>query len=392
MLEIEDIPLRVRVCGTLTEDDLWLDPTTTVWKADRFVGQPRFYPVYRRGDLYSFAPIFLLAEKRRVELDRGFMATVEARDRHDTAYYSGEATIDREIERIGGPTPFAPTIFRPEVYAERLAAAMVADTRRVEAAHPTARHVILCGGKDSLNMLLLPWRTPPLALSAAPNYALVRAFIADNRLANECRELRDEDRSGLAREVLYNTCLSQLSHCRWGGELRALAAGPEQIILWKGQVATFLTPSWRAYVHYTDYGDRVRGYLESLVVRAALRVGARSIPEAQQRRVGETLWRRGAMMQGTHMGLLRALCDCLVLSGYHGPAVQAVVSAVDLPSCVRHDIRPRVGRILLGREVVYPRSNPGPPPSLFRAGRSDPAAWITQARASGLPVLDESVQ
>ena len=384
------VPLRARTVDTLTEDDVWLDPGTTVWTARRFVGEPRFYPVYQRGDRYSFAPIFLLADKGAVDLDHAFMARVERRCRSGTAYYSGTATIDREIRRLGGPTPFVRTIFSPEVYAERLAAAMIADVARVEAAHPGATHVVMCGGKDSLNMLLLPWRRPVLALSAAPNFALVRAFIADNRLDIRCLELRDEDRGCLDLEVLYNACLSELVHCRWSGELRSLAAERgASLILWKGQVATFLTPSWRAYVHYTDRVDRTLGYLESLVVRAALRLRTRAIPEAQQRRVADNLWLRGAMMQGTHMALLRALCGCLVLSGYHGPAVQEVVSAVDLPSCVARDIRPLVGRLLLGREVVYPASNPGPPESSFRAGRSDPATWIDLARRCGLTVRGE---
>jgi hypothetical protein len=386
-MHLDDIPLRTRTCDVLTEEDLWLDPCPTVWRARRFVGTPRFYPVYRWGDLYSYMPIFLLAAKRAVDLDPVFMERVSSRGRTGSAYYSGAATIDAEIRRIGGPTPFLRTIFNPESYAHALAAAMIADTELVEAAHPGVPHVILCGGKDSLNMLLLPWKAPVVALSAAPNYALVRRFIADNRLGIPCHELRDEDRSTLDLEVLYNTCLSELLHCRWSGELRALAADRQQrMILWQGQVATFLTPSWRAYIHYRDQVDRVVGYLESLVVRAALRLDVRTIPEAQQRRVSTNLWLRGAMMQGSHMALLRALCGCLVLSGYHGPAVQRVVSSVDLSSCVQRDIRPRVGRILLGRDVVYPLHNPGPPHSQFRSGRSTPEPWIAVARASGLVI------
>jgi len=387
LLPLDDIPLRTRTCDTLTEDDVWLDPTTTVWRARRFVGAPRFYPVYRRGDLYSFSPIFLLADKRAVDLDPVYMERVASRGRTGSAYYSGTRTIDVEIRRIGGPTPFERTIFSPEVYAARLAEAMIADTEHIESIHPGVPHVILCGGKDSLNMLLLPWRAPVVALSAAPNYALVRAFIADNRLAIPCHELPDEDRGSLGLEVLYNTCLSELSHCRWSGELRAIAAQRQRrMILWQGQVATFLTPSWRAYNHYRDQLDRVVGDLGSLVVRAALRLGVRAIPEFQQRLVSTNLWLRGAMMQGSHMALLRALCGCLALSGYHGPAVQRVVSAVDLPSCVQRDIRPQVGRLLLGRDVVYPAINPGPPESTFRRGRSDPAPWISAARASGLEI------
>lgn len=380
----EAIPIVRCERDELHEDDVWLDAGPTVWSARRFVGSPRFYPVFRWGDLYSFSPVFLLALKRSVDVDRQFVARINRRERTGTAYYSGTATIDREIVRIGGPTPHAPTIFRPAEYASRLAAAMIADIERVEAAHPGVPHVVLCGGKDSLNLLLLPWRSPVLAVSARPNFPLVQEFIARNRLALECVELRDADRSLLATETLYNACLSELEHCRWSGELRALAAAHQgRVIFWKGQVATFLTPSWRAYVHYTDRVERTRNYLESLVVRAALRLGEPTIPAAQQRRVYVDLWRRGAMMQGTHMALLRALCGCLVLSGYHGPNVQAVVSAVDLPSCVRADVRPAVGRALLGRAVWYPQINPGPPESLFRRGRSDAATWLALARAHG---------
>lgn len=386
LLRLPEIPQHIRSVDTLTEDDLWLDPGPTVWRARRFIGLPRFYPVYRWQDLYSFSPIYLLAAKGAVDLDPVFMERVSSRGRTGSAYYSGARTIDSEIRRIGGPTPFQRTIFNPESYAEALAAAMIADTEQIEAVHPGVPHVILTGGKDSLNMLLLPWKAPVVALSAAPNYALVRQFIADNGLRIPCHELRDEDRSGLALEVLYNTCLGELLHCRWSGELRALATRQRRMILWQGQVATFLTPSWRAYIHYRDQVDRAVGYLESLVVRAALRLDCRTIPEAQQRRVSDNLWLRGAMMQGSHMALLRALCGCLVLSGYHGPAVQRVVSSVDLSSCVQHDIRPRVGRILLGRRVVYPAINPGPPPSAFRAGRSTPEPWIAVARASGLEI------
>lgn len=384
---LEDIVLRARECDTLTEEDIWLDPTTTIWRARRFVGSPRFYPVYQRGDRYSFAPIFLLADKRSVDVDDGFVERIEVRKRSGTAYYSGTATIDREIHRLGGPTPFHRSIFSPEEYATRFAEAMIADLGRVEAAHPTATHVVMCGGKDSLNLLLLPWKTPPLALSAAPNYALLRAFVADNRLAIECRELPDQDRSILDLETLYNTCLSELTHCRWSGELRTLAAQHHgRLILWKGQVGTFISPTWRNYMHYTDRLERVAGYLGAWVVRAALRLGTRTLPEAQQRRLATNLWVRGAMMQGTHMALLRSLCDCLVLSAYHGPAVQQVISAVDLPSAVDHDIRPRIGQILHGRPVLYPQTNPDPPSSRFRAGRSDPRTWLALARASGLTI------
>ena len=42
---------------------------------------------------------------------------------------------------------------------------MITDIERAQAAHPEVTHVVLCGGKDSLNMLLLPWRRPRSLLS-----------------------------------------------------------------------------------------------------------------------------------------------------------------------------------------------------------------------------------
>jgi len=131
-VHLDDIPLGLRSCERLTEDDLWLDAGPTVWRARRFVGEPRFNPVYQRGDYYSFSPIFLLAHKRSVDLDRGFMRKIAARERSGVAYYSGRSTIDREIRRIGGPTAFDRTIFSAAQYATKLAEAMITDIERVD--------------------------------------------------------------------------------------------------------------------------------------------------------------------------------------------------------------------------------------------------------------------
>ena len=76
------------------------------------------------------------------------------------------------------------------------------------------------------------------------------------------------------------------------------------------------------------------------------------------------------MWQGAHMSMLRDLTDALVLSGYHGPAVQDVVSQVDWKNAVQMDIRPLIGRYLHGDPVLYPSTNPGPPLSKIRENLS----------------------
>jgi len=86
------------------------------------------------------------------------------------------------------------------------------------------------------------------------------------------------------------------------------------------------------------------------------------------------------------MSMLRAVCGGLVLSAYHGQRVRSVVSAVDQRSAVRTDVRPEIGRELLGRPVIYPAANPSPPPSTLRTGLSHLAAWLAQARAAGLRI------
>jgi len=59
------------------------------------------------------------------------------------------------------------------------------------------------------------------------------------------------------------------------------------------------------------------------------------------------------MWQGARMSMLRDLTDAMVLSGYHEPAVQDVVSQVDWKNAVQMDLRPLIGRYLHGSPGSY---------------------------------------
>ncbi len=85
-------------------------------------------------------------------------------------------------------------------------------------------NIILCGGKDSLNLLLLPWKNPVVVASLHPNYPLVAEFIREHNLNCDLIELDDEYEADRDREILINCCRNDLAHCRWGGHLSAVSA------------------------------------------------------------------------------------------------------------------------------------------------------------------------
>ena len=223
--------IRLIKTEILFEGDVWKDASIDVWRAGGFHGQPSFYPVYRFEDYYSHSVIPLIRFKGHLTLNQRFIARAQHNRMH---YYSGLDTIDQEITRIGGVVHSDHTVRDAQEYAGRVAEAMKQDVLAVEDEYEGYHHAVLCGGKDSLNILLLPWKKKLTVLSAAPNFALVREFVARNGLPHTVIELEDRDRSTLQEEILYNACFNNLMHCRWTGELKAFANSHNgRLIVWK---------------------------------------------------------------------------------------------------------------------------------------------------------------
>jgi hypothetical protein len=359
----------------LTSSDVWARGGNAVFSAPRLSDAPSFYPVYRMGNLYSHSPIGLVAHVGDLEIDPEVAARI---GRGDRRYWSGSGTLDRRISRVGAPRISTRALRDRDEFRTRLVDALCADVAAAEARHAGFTNAILCGGRDSLNLLLLPWKNPVIVLSASSNFALVQRFIADNGLSLHVKELKDEDRSLLDAEVLANMCRLDLQHCRWSGELRAIAKEHGgRIIFWKGQLGdSLLTAKWRVYTH----PSKARRF-----VRLPLLRGLTSSALYQ----GYFWWsqhNRGGMWQGTHMSLLRDLTGALVLSSYHGPAVSDLLAEVDLSATHTEDLRPLLGERLAGAPVKYPATNPGPPVSSFRAGLSDVRRMMMSAQAAGLRV------
>ncbi|MFO7903045.1 MAG: hypothetical protein ACQESR_16755 [Planctomycetota bacterium] len=241
-MRLREVRGRLREAEYLDQQKIWNTNDTDVWRARHFVGQPVFYPVYRYRTFYSYNPIFLIALKKNIRINA---QARKAASQPGFKYLSGSDTIDAEIVRIGGPPRNVPRISDPTQYVRAIADGLKSDVAAVEKAFPQKTNVVLCGGKDSLNLLLLPWKNPTVAYSAAPNYQLVREFVIENGLDIEVAELRDEPEEYVLRaEILANCCQMDLSDCRWTAMLHEIGRGCRHgVIFWKGQLAdTFLTP------------------------------------------------------------------------------------------------------------------------------------------------------
>lgn len=380
----------VQECALLSEAAMWSQHGPTIWRAERFEGLPHFYPVYRHGDLYSYSLLSLILHKGSLRLDPKVMREVETRT---YPYQSGNRTIDRDIRRIGGPLAPRFRVADPAEFAREVAAAMRTDAAATEVANPGCTNVLLCGGRDSLNLLLLPWRNPVLVASAPPNHDLVRAFLEENDLAFDLVKLDDADESLLQVEIALNACRNDLAHCRWGPDLVRIARSlGGRAVFWKGQLGdSLMQPKWRDYWHGKDnlaglaarltrpLGGRGEYRLRHWLERSTLR----------QRRCFEAQWARGAMWQGAHMSLLRQLTDALFVSIYHGPAMVRARELVDFRGAVREDVRPLVGKFLQGGPVRYPPANPGPPLSAIRQGISGVAPFVEAVRRLGVSVTGD---
>lgn len=373
---------RTTKVDVLDEQTMWSTHGPLVFQANSFAGDVNFYPVYQWEDFYSFSYLALLVKKGTLNLRQNL-----ALQGRETPLRPDELP-DLDIRRIGGVRKFTKAISDPDEYCRLLSKAMIDDVRAVEKRNPDARHFVLCGGKDSLNILLLPWATKPTAVSANPNFPLVRKFVDDNDLDIDVIELKDSVDAELRDwEIAEAACQVDLQHWRWTPHLRQIVQEQDSsAIFWKGQLADVtLTNFWRGYTH-----------LQSKSVSLALRVHKRlmsKFPNATSpldpmviKHLEESFWYRGAVAQGSHVGFLRSICDALFLSAYHGPAVSDVMFAADLPKVTGRDLRVDMGEIICGKNVIYPAENPAPGPSVGRENTRSLAVFCEAVKSFGVEV------
>jgi hypothetical protein len=379
-----NIPLEPERLDPCAASSLWTRHGSYIFECADLEDDLNLYPVYKHGDLYSFSILPLIAAKGGLALNDDFIST-NLLDGSDVALPN--PTIDRDIVRLGGPAIFGQSISNRAEFISTFAAAISRDIDEACAANPGKTHVILCGGKDSLNILLADWKAPVVAYSAEPNFPLVRKFVADNGIDIEVRRLDDIDPGeGLMREVAEASCLVDLSNWKWTTHLKKISADLDhQVVFWKGQVAdAFLTNYWRSYTSSRSASYKFFKKAYRKVARTAPGLvdpffAKRAIADMEQ-----AVWERAGVGQGAHLGFLRSICNALFLSVYHGPRAYDVMRRVNFRALSHDDIRPAIGIALLGREVRYPAENPAPQPSRFRAGLRTVEHYADALRSLGI--------
>lgn len=383
---IDRVDARTVELDTLHETDMVQKHGPLIWKTGKFVGNPHFYPVYRYEDMYSHSLLALIVKKRRLVLNESVLELAKA---PDFTCVMANQILDKEITRVGQAHSCGFSITDVDVYAQRIVAALKEDVVAIESANPGFVNVILCGGSDSLNLLLLPWKNETIALSAEPNYGHVKAFVEQNALNIKVMRLDDElDPEELNDEILECCCRVDLAHWRWGAALRRIAKDlDKKLIFWKGQAGDlYMSTTWMAYMHPIKPAQRL--------LRRIYRKTNSHLPDGMAQAIGRSMqpsvvrasWNRTASFQGAHMGFIREIADCLTVSAYHGPAIMKVWQEADLAAVARTDMRPKVGKLLLGRDVIYPQKNPGPAPSGIRLGLSQPNRFLDLLKLTGVEI------
>ena len=393
MLEkIKQIKNRIdehtKVCESISEEDMWTTHGTLIWEAENFLGTPHFYPVYKWKNFYSYSLLAIIVKKGELNLN---LDAVKYINQSDFLVLSASLNIDKDIERIGAPHKSGSSIQNVDEYAVKLVNALIIDIHNIEKKNKNYINYILCGGKDSLNLLLLPWNEKTVALSAEPNYSLVKQFVDENNLNIEVRLLEDKQVTELLDdEVLECCCRVNMENWRWTAHLKEISQENNgKIIFWKGQMCdVYTTDKWKVYMHPIKpiqmFVRKIYKKLNSITPFLLKRAIGRKL----QSGVIEALWERAAVMQGAHLGFIREIADCLVLSAYHGPEVMKVWQEADLGSVAQKDMRNRIGEILLKRPVIYPTENPAPGASIMRKGLGNPGNFVSMLKEGGIMIQD----
>lgn len=387
MKYIKDIKDKIKdleKVSILTESMIWETDNALIWEADQFEGDPYFYTIYKWQNYYSYSLLALIIKKGDINLND--KAVMDA-NKDDFLCLSSHTIIDNDIIRIGGPLHNDQSLTDPDLYLLELVEAIKADIDHIESLNPGYTNLLMCGGKDSMNMLLLPWKNPVVALSADPNYDLVCEFVRKNNLKIDVRRLEDLfDSEMLDEEILECCCRIELSNWKWGKTLRNITKEfDHKAIIWKGQYSELLFATnwmdmvWPMTPLNNFLGKVFRGLWNYLPKFIKYNIGDWISPMSFIK-----AWDYTSIRLGGHMAFIRSLCSVLVLSPYVGPHVTKVYSRVNLSRAVQYDRRREFGVLLAGRDIWYPNENPGPPLSSFRTKKQRPEHFISLLTKNGI--------
>lgn len=346
--------IKIKKVDHLDIGSVWYDFENEVFQADNIVENECFYPVYKWKNYYSYSPFKLLMLKGGLEFNNKIFRYLNNGIIDD--FLPPEVSIDVNIKRVGSPLVLEKTeIFEKDNFLNSFATAMINDMRFLESLHPKAIFGILVGGKDSLNILLLPWNCKIIAFSAEPNYSLVEKFVKDNNLNIQVEKLdlySFEEDILLEKEILFNFFRIGLHDVRWVSNLFMLKTKLEkdskELIVITGSLAdTFLTPT------FFSYKSKWRLSKKYLIL---------DLFKSRREIFFQNLWERGAQWQGIYHGVLRESASIINYSMYHGKCTKYLLSISDIKNIVTHDLREDLGFKIVGSKILYPQENPSPFP------------------------------
>lgn len=321
-----------------------------------------FYPSFQYEDYSSYSIYRILRKKGFLDFNDTYIQRKKGRDVNPP-----DQTIDAKVKRNISHIIFKNQETNIDRFIVNFIMALQKDVREIEDANPLHKNFILCGGKDSLNLLLLDWKNPVTVLSAAPNYQLVKQFIIDNHLDFETIELFEEENHNLLeRELLECSYQVDLCHWKWTSHLKRISEKTRNVIFWKGQVLDlYATNYWRSY---TSSQSRIYKIMRKIYKNNSIFNGVldKVLENHILNDLSKSIYNRASVLQGSHMGFLRSICNCLTVSAYHGNRVQDVLSSANFSALTKRDFRPLIGQHLHGKDVIYPKTNPSPEPSYFK--------------------------
>lgn len=329
---------------------------------------PHFAPYYKCKNNEDVSILEMIKRKGYLKINPKAIRII---DHPDFLFCPPNTLIDSEIKRIKYNWKFDKIITQKDVFVSSISKAMIDDAKKIEDEYSDHTILALVGGKDSLNMLLLPWKNPLIVASAAPNYPLVKKFISDNNLKYDIIQLDDERNLNLEKEILINCCRLRLDNCRWTGHLSEIISFlNNKVVILIGQWGdNLLTDKWKKNILLPpDF--HIQGRYNKLLKRISvftnkLESTYSTNPDIQSL-FFRNLWYESAHWQGVHMSFLYEYLGCPVLSIYHNEDVMKIICQTDYVKVVSTDLRSTIGDKIFGRKVIYPDKNPSPPVSRIR--------------------------
>lgn len=357
---------------------------------ERYVlNTPHFAPEYRYKGKTYLSPLEIIKKKGFLNVNSD---SFEIINHPNFLFCPPNLLIDKDIKRVESCWTFKKVITDQNIFISDIATAMKEDALFIEKMYPDHTILALVGGKDSMNMLLLPWKNPVIVASAEPNFPLVKEFLLKNGLKYELIKLEDETNLLPEKEILINCCRLNLEHCRWTGHLNQISEGlDKKIIVLKGQWGDNLfTHKWRRN-DYLPPAFHVNGLKNKIIAKIQNKEKNLkyfiSHDKFMQEFFFKNLWYESAHWQGVHMSFLHEYLGVPVLSMYHNEKVMGVITNTDFEKVVTSDLRKQIGEKLIGRSLFYPDANPSPPNSLSRKGLSGTKYFIEMIQKINIPVI-----